>query len=73
MVALHDGQHRLRDVGELNQAGGRALGLQGEQAHRGGGHILDIKDTNQLVLGQAGRCVEEVQNLQGKIIQLIIF
>jgi len=73
MVALHDGQHCLRDIGELDQSRRRALGLQGEQAHRCGGHILDIKDSNQLVLGQAGRCVEKVQNLKGYTKLDIIF
>lgn len=64
MVALHDGQHSLRDVGEFDQARWGALRLQGEQAHWGGWHLLDVEDTDKLILGQAGRCVEEVQDLE---------
>lgn len=63
MIALHNGQHCLRDVGELDQSRWWALCLQWEQAHRSSWDILDVEDANQLVLGQAGRCVEEVQNL----------
>lgn len=63
MVALHDGQHRFGNVRELNQAGRGAFRLQREHAHGGRRHFLLVEQLQQLLFGQAGRRVEEVQNL----------
>lgn len=65
MVALHDGEHGLRDVGELDQPRGGALCLQGEETHGCGWHLLNVEYANELVLGETGRCVEKVQDLKG--------
>lgn len=63
VVALHDGQHGLCHTGELDEAGRAAFRFQWEHSHCGRGHLFDIENTYQLLLRQARRGIEEVQDL----------
>ena len=64
MIALHNREHRLRDRRELEQAGRRAFRFEREHSDGRRRHIFAVKYLKELVLRQAGRGVEEVEDLQ---------
>lgn len=64
VVALHDGGHRERHAGELDEAGRGAFRLEREHPHLGRVAVLAGERLQQLVLGHAGRGVEEVEDLR---------